>query len=420
MTLFGFVLLPLAVLPIAKVARRLRSTSTACQEETATLGSHVIEDTRTASVIRRFFAQALRRERFEQHNRALFQAGLRSFAVRAVSSPLMELVGALALGSVLLFAAWQKSLGLFVPEHFVSVFAAMLLLYEPMKNLGRLQTFYHGGLAGFARAQALLHLPRSISNGERWQPSEAPSLHWENVSLVLNERPILHGVTLHVAAGRSLALVGPSGAGKTSLASLLLGEMPLAAGRVRLDEHEVSTLHPESLSRLVAVVEQRPMLFDDTLEGNIRIGDPDASPEALVEALRLSGLDDLLLRLPDGLGTRLMEEGLRLSEGERQRIALARALLRRPKVLILDEATSAQDARSEQWIRDVVQRLDGKVTRLVIAHRLSTLAGTNRVAVLKDGHLVEQGTQDELLRTDSLFREFHRCQRLPGETDTET
>ncbi len=412
MTLFSFVLLPLAILPIAHVARRLRKTSHACREESARVGSQAVEDHHAAGVIRRFGMANERARRFALKNTRLYHAGLRSFAVRAISSPMMELVGALALCSVLLLAGWQKSRGQFVPEHFISVFAAMLLLYEPMKNLGRLQSFYQNGMAGFRRASQLLHRPLLPTDGLRLTWKAPPALHFEEVHLELGGRPILRGVTLSIPAGESLALLGPSGAGKSTLASLLSGENTADSGRVRIGQHEVSQLHPESLVGVLAVVEQRPVLFHESLDYNLRLGLRNINESWFEETLTLCGLNDLVSRLPQGLATPILEDGEGLSEGERQRIALARALLRQPKVLILDEVTSAQDPNTEQWLRQSLERLSGKVTRLVIAHRLSTVKGMDRLAILENGRLVETGKEAELLQNHGLFHQFHQNQTL--------
>jgi len=402
------VALPLVMLPIVWLSRRLKATAARRQECVAGVMAHAGEDLNAIRAIKELGLAGERRTRFASVNRAYFDASMASYGVRALASPLMEWLGALGLAATLALAGWWMNRGTLVPEHFISFFAAILMLYEPLKDMGRLNAVVQAGRAGAEQVMDLLGWEEERHEGRDLAiDTLRRAVEIDSVVFAYGDRPALDGVTLTIRAGETLALVGPSGAGKTTLARLLLGHYEPAAGDIRFDGVSIRRLRYDSLRRLVTLVEQRPVLFDESLAANVRLARPDATEEELERALGDAQLAEFVAALPDGGRTRVGEGGEKLSEGQRQRVALARAFLRRTPVVVLDEVTAPLDAANEAAILAAIRRLreEGR-TVVLIAHRLSTVREADRIAVLDRGRAVEEGTHRELLERAGLYRRF--------------
>ncbi len=400
--------LPFIALPIVLVGRWLKKTAVHRQQAVAGLTSHVREDLEAAELIRNYGLQKERLLRYRTFSRAYLDASLKSYGARAAASPIMEVLGALGLGATLWLAGTRMQAGELVPEHFISFFAAILLLYEPLKNLGRLNNVIQSGRAGMMRALEMLDWPdeRERDRGEASIHTFERAITFADVHFSYGDRPVFTKLNLTLRKGERLAVVGASGVGKTSLVRLLCRRMEPSGGEITIDGVPLEEIRLGSLRKAVCVVEQRPILFSDSIRNNILFARPEATSDDLERATRSAGLEDFLKRLPRGLDTPVGEGGAALSEGEKQRISLARAFLRQSPVIVLDEVTSALDAVNEAAIREALQKLGRERTLLIIAHRLSTIREADRIVVLEEGRVVQEGRHEDLADREGPYRAF--------------
>jgi ATP-binding cassette subfamily B protein len=274
------------------------------------------------------------------------------------------------------------------------------------------------GLIDIETMFALLHEPAEVVDRPGAKPLRVKkgAIKFENVSFAYDaERPILKDVSFEVPAGNMVAIVGPSGAGKSTISRILFRFYELSGGRVSIDGQNISDVTQASLRAAIGMVPQDTVLFNDTIEYNIRYGKPDASPAEVREAARLAQIDDFIMTLPLGYHSLVGERGLKLSGGEKQRVAIARTILKAPPILMLDEATSALDSHTEREIQDALERVARERTSLVIAHRLSTVVHADNIIVLDQGQIVEQGTHPELLAKGGLYASLWARQREADE-----
>ncbi len=393
----GLVAFPLAAMLIASLGRELRRRRGAVHASLGQIGETVEETAAGLDVARAFGAEKLLRRRFEQRSERLARRAVRAALVRACSSPVNELLGAAALTATLWYARVRIADGALTPDALVSFFTALLLLYQPVKGLGRASHAVQSALAGLDRLAPLLKRAgpkRSL----RRAPESAPSvIRLEDVRAGYGEGPdVLEGVSLELERGERVAVVGPSGAGKTTLLNVLCGFLPPRAGRLSIDGRRVPA-SPEIMRELVAPVFQEPFLFDDSIVTNVRCGRPRAGDAELRESLRAAGVTEFAARR--GLDSPVGRGGGALSVGQRQRVCLARALLAGAPVLLLDEVTASLDAAGEQRIVDGLRRLEDR-TVLIITHRASTARLADRVVLLEEGRVRDEGPTSRILGDD--------------------
>jgi ATP-binding cassette, subfamily B, bacterial MsbA len=412
-------LLALVVIPLTFVIwRRLLAPLRRGDRRVLEMGSHVTSHLQeTVAGVRQVKAAAAERfeaDRFRDLTSGYFRAVVRTERIRALASPLSETMG--ALGTVLLL--WYG--GRMVLMEQVLAPGALLLflglsmkLYQPVKWLSRFPSLVQPGLAAADRIFEFLDTPVDMVDapGLRTFEGVSESIRFEDVgfSYVAGE-PVLQGIDLHVRAGDIVALVGPSGGGKSTLVDLAARFYDPTAGRILVDGTDLREISPRSLRRNLGIVTQETVLFHDTVRSNIAYALPDAAPEAVELAARAANAHDFIMQLPGGYDAVLGERGTRLSGGQRQRIAIARAILRDPPVLIFDEATSALDSESERLVQDAIEHLLRGRTVFVIAHRLSTILGADQIVVLDAGRIVQRGTHDELLAQGGLYGRLYRLQ----------
>lgn len=404
--LIALAILPLTSWLIVAISRRMRRTQRRAQDAMGALAARVEETAAGLAVIRHHGAEASQAARFAEANRRARDGQLAAIRIRAFSSPLMELLGAAALAATLWYAQSRVSSGEISPERFVSFFTAVFLLYAPVKNLGAVANFLQAGLAGADRVFRILDRePLPVREG----PAEAPPLRDRLVLRGLRFRrgdhTVLDGLDLELRAGERLAVVGRSGAGKTTLAQILVRLLDAEAGEIRWDGEPIERYSAASVRRQIAVVPQEPFLFHDTVRANIALGRPERGM-TVEEAARLAGLEPILARLEGGLDADVGEVGGRLSGGERQRVCIARALYQGGSVLLLDEAVSSLDATAEAEVGEAIDRATQGRTTLLIAHRLSSVRRADRIAVIEDGRIVEQGSFGELVARRGVFAEL--------------
>ena len=415
LSLIAAVLLPVAVVPIQRIGRRIRRASGGMQERVGEAAAMLNESFAQARTVRAYRLEEAEIARAGAAFQKLYQSLLAMARSRARIDPMLEMLGGLAVAAVLGFAGWRAALGASSIGDFAGFVAALLIASRPLRALGSLNAAVQEGLAGLARVFAVIDEEPTITErpGAVALPPGPGRVEFRGVGFVYPDgREGLGGLSLVAEPGLTVALVGPSGAGKSTALALIPRLHEVSEGAVLLDGHDVRTLTLGSLRDAIAYVGQDALLFDDTVEANIRMGRPGASHEEVEAAATAAAAHEFIAALPEGYATRAGPSGGRLSGGQRQRVVLARALLRNPRVLLLDEATSALDTESEAAVQDGLQRLRSGRTTIVVAHRLSTVRDADLVVALADGRAVEQGTHGELLCRDGLYARLVRTQEL--------
>jgi subfamily B ATP-binding cassette protein MsbA len=406
------VVAPLVVVPIAANFRKFRRTWLSARERIGEMGSILGETLRGHALIKTYAMEKFEAERFGQANRRYFGAIRQSIRLQALSSPLMEILAGVGLSLIFVYAAGQIQSGRMTVGGLMSFLAAILMMYKPLKDVTRTNIVLQMALASAERLFEVIDAKNDIVEkpGARDLAPFSRAIAYEGVSFSYGEEPVLVGVDLTIRRGETVALVGPSGAGKTTLVRLLPRLYDPLAGRITLDGVDLRDATLASLRRQIGLVTQETILFDGTVRDNIAYGETRPSEERVQDAARAAFADEFIDRLPQGYDTAVGEGASRLSGGQRQRLAIARAIYKNAPILILDEATSQLDTESEALVARALTNLMQGRTTLVIAHRLSTVRRADRILVLDRGRIVEEGTHADLLTRPGLYRRLHDMQ----------
>jgi len=409
LALIAFGVAPLALWPIRLFGQRMKQISRRSQETIADLTDFLTESLAGHRVIQAFTAEARARERFAAHNQLYFRKLMKKTQARAFPSPTVEMIVAVGAVAAVYYGGSRVIAGELTPGTFFSFLTALIMSYQPIRKLGNLHVGIQEGLAAAARIFQLLDEPPGICDraGATELAPFAREVRFESVSFRYEEEWILRDVALTARAGETVAFVGPSGGGKTTLVHLLPRFYEVEEGAITLDGVDIRTLTLHSLRGQIALVGQDTFLFNTTVRDNIAYGRPAATEAEIVAAAQAANAHTFVSALPNGYDTVVGEQGVRLSGGQKQRLSIARAILKDAPILILDEATSALDTESEALGQEALTHLMVGRTTFVIAHRLSTIQQADRIYVVDGGRIVEAGSHAELLARAGLYRRLY-------------
>jgi len=414
LALVALVLLPVISLPIIKVGKVLRKLSRRAQETMANINSLLYETILGARIVKAFNMEEHEVNKFDRANFEYYRLSMKSIKRMLILNPATEFLGALAGIFVFLYAGREVIAGKLSFGVFGLFLGALLSLIRPFKKLSQVNSVNQQAVAASIRIHEVLDTVPSIKEEPRAVELAGlrANIIFENVSFAYADKEILSGINLEVRKGEILAIVGPSGVGKSTLVDLIPRFYEPRKGRVLIDGVDIATVTLKSLRRHIGIVTQETILFNDTIRANIAYGDPQASQGSIEEAARQAHAHDFIQYLPLGYQAIIGERGTKLSGGERQRIAIARALLKNPPILILDEATSQLDTHSERVVQEALDCLIQGRTVFVVAHRLSTVKNAHRIIVLDKGMIIEEGTHNDLLNKAGLYKKLYQMQEL--------
>ena len=413
LSLIAFIGFPLAAYPIYKIGRRLRNMSYKNQEIAGKFASQLNDTLQYSKLVKSYNCEDFEINRMSKVIEAMFKMSKKISRLSLISSPFVESLAGIGVAAVIWYGGTKVINGTTTTGAFFSFFAAMMMAYRPLKSVSGMNSGIQMGLAAATRFYRMIDEKQNIVDKPNALAIDhvKGNIKLENVDFrYVEDKLTLSGVNVEVKAGQTIALVGHSGGGKSTIMSMILRFYDPENGRVTLDGHDIRDLTLQSVRKSMAVVNQEVMLFDDTILENLRYGKEDATEEQIIAAAKMAEADEFIRALPNGYQTQIGQNGIRLSGGQRQRIAIARAILYDAPILLLDEATSALDPVSERLIKNALAKLMKGRTSIVIAHRLSTVIHADKIFVISEGKVVESGSHQELIEKGGAYANLYSKQ----------
>ncbi|MBE8191162.1 MAG: ATP-binding cassette domain-containing protein [Alphaproteobacteria bacterium] len=414
---YTLIVIPGALIMMRRLGKVTRKSSRKGLEETSHLSTYLSEMLHGLRIVKSYGQEDRQLKRAAVVINNVLHHTMKSVRARAASSPTVEMLAGIAIGVLAFYGGYQSLENNFTAGAFIGFITALLASYQPLRAVATLQTGLQEGVAAATRIFTILDQPRLVEDAP-----DAPALYIKEGRIVFRgvvfqykERdiPALNGIDLEIAPGQTVALVGASGSGKSSLVNALLRFFDVDSGTIEIDGQNIVSCSLASLRQATGLVTQDPFLFDETIAINIAYGDPDASRADIESAAQAAGAHDFIMQLPEGYNTRVGESGMRLSGGQKQRLAIARAVLRNPPILLLDEATSALDTTTEIQVQDALAALMRGRSALVVAHRLSTIINADKICVMAEGRIVESGDHNTLLAQNGIYTDLYNNQFAP-------
>lgn len=413
LSLLTLMTIPLVGFAMKIFGRKLKRSSTVIQERVAEITSLLQESISAIRVVKSFVRESYEIKRFEEQNWRNFQAAMKNVKLSSLLTPTVEFLAAIAVTFIVWFGGYEVVNEVITAGELVAFLTYAVNLANPVKRLSRVYAAIQKAMAAADRVFAVMDLNEKITDvpGAKPLPPIKGKVEFKDITFSYKEgQPALQHISLKAEPGQMIALVGPSGSGKSTIANLIPRFYDVDSGVITIDDHDIRQVTADSLREQIGLVPQETMLFSTSVMENIRYGRLEATDEEVIEAAKAANAEEFIKELPEGYDTKLGERGLNLSGGQRQRLAIARAILKNPRVLILDEATSALDTESEKIVQDALDNLMVGRTSFVIAHRLSTIFNADQIFVVENGHLREHGTHEELLAAGGLYSNLYNIQ----------
>ncbi len=413
LSLLTLMTIPLVGFAMKIFGRKLKRSSTVIQERVAEITSLLQESISAIRVVKSFVRESYEIKRFEEQNWRNFQAAMKNVKLSSLLTPTVEFLAAIAVTFIVWFGGYEVVNEVITAGELVAFLTYAVNLANPVKRLSRVYAAIQKAMAAADRVFAVMDLDEKITDvpGAKPLPPIKGKVEFKDITFSYKEgQPALQHISLKAEPGQMIALVGPSGSGKSTIANLIPRFYDVDSGVITIDDHDIRQVTADSLREQIGLVPQETMLFSTSVMENIRYGRLEATDEEVIEAAKAANAEEFIKELPEGYDTKLGERGLNLSGGQRQRLAIARAILKNPRVLILDEATSALDTESEKIVQDALDNLMVGRTSFVIAHRLSTIFNADQIFVVENGHLREHGTHEELLAAGGLYSNLYNIQ----------
>ncbi len=402
---YGLVVLPLAILPLSKLAKKMKALSFKSQESVSDITTHLSETFQNIELIKANSTENLELKSFAKHNHNFFNINMKGVKVNALVSPVMEIIGSVGFAAVIIVGGAQVIDGIITTGSFLSFTTALFMLYTPIKRLSRVYNQMQDAIAANERINQLFAHKSEIVSGNI-SCEKVQTIHFDNVTLKYDDFTALKNISLSAKRGDKIALVGDSGGGKSSLVNLIIRFYDTSMGKLSINNHNIKDINIDSLREKISIVTQRVYILNDSIASNVAYGD-EINEEKVIKALKQAHAYDFALEQEKGIYTTLDESGTNLSGGQRQRIAIARALYKEPEILILDEATSALDNESESIISEIIDEISSNKITFIIAHRLSTIKSANKIAVFKKGEIIALDSEENLLKNSKEYKRLY-------------